>query len=175
VTQVPEAGRLMHASELCRHGSFTVLHLAGRANQGLAWGAGEPWLLQGRTRAPCGGCWPGRCHAQAPHIPSAVSVGQRDAARGSPSTTRRTCARFTRNGGLSTNNPGDARRRTHPGVRWRSGTCSGSGSAAWKGSISTRKPLPTSPKEDVKGSACGLRRGNEEGRLSQRPSGRRPS
>jgi hypothetical protein len=45
VIQVPEAGDRMHASELCRHGSLTVLRLAGRANQGLAWGAGEPWLL----------------------------------------------------------------------------------------------------------------------------------
>jgi hypothetical protein len=120
----------MHASELCRHGSLTVLRLAGRANQGLAWGAEEPWLLQRRTRAPCGGCWPGRCNPQAQPILPAVSVGPRDAARGSPSTTRRTRARSTRNGGLSTKTPGDARRRTHRDVRWRIWTCSRGGSAA---------------------------------------------
>ena len=121
----------MHASELCRHGSLADSHLAGPANQGLAWGAGEPWLLQRSTRAPCWGCWPGRCNPQAQRILPAVSVGPRDAARGSPSTTRRTCARSTRNGGRSTNTPvRDAGRRTHQCVRWRNGTCSGNGSAA---------------------------------------------
>jgi hypothetical protein len=130
----------MHASELCRHGSLTVLRLAGRANQGLAWGAEEPWLLQRRTRAPCGGCWPGRCNPQAQPILPAVSVGPRDAARGSPSTTRRTRARSTRNGGLSTKTPGDARRRTHRSVRWRIWTCSRGGYAA-----SSEPSAPASP------------------------------
>jgi hypothetical protein len=107
------------------------LHLARRANQGLAWGVGESWLLQRRTRAPCWGCWPGRSDPQAQPILPAVSVGPRDAARSSPSTTRRTHARSTRNGGLSTNTPvRDAGRKTHRGVRWKSGTCSWSGSAA---------------------------------------------
>jgi hypothetical protein len=104
-------------------------------------GEGESWLLQRGTRASWGECWPGRCHAQAQPILPAVFVGSRDAARGSLSTTRRTHARSTRNGGLSTNAPvGDARRRTHRGVRWRSGTCSGSGSAASKEASAPASP-----------------------------------
>ena len=129
-TQVPEAGD-QNACLGVVPTFFYRFAPCGTCKSGTTLGAGESWLLQRGTRASWGGCWPGRCHAQAQPILPAVSVGSRDAARGSLSTTRRTHARSTRNGGLSTNAPvGDARRRTHRGVRWRSGTCSESGSAA---------------------------------------------